>query len=374
MKVNMIVMLVLACAYLCFLPANVGAAELTLADYYSVDAFRERHPGQKQLMEKFEDIVRAAGSRVKLSQDKPVKIAFIYPGLQASDYWRRSVASFKGRMDEIGLKYELDEYFTRLTGDARAQEEQLRQALAKDPDYLVFTLYIGKHRRLVERLLTRGRPKVIMQNITTPLRAWEGNQPFLYVGFDHMVGTRMLADYYLQKTGTRGDYSVLYFSRGYISVMRGDSFVDYVEEHSERKLVDAYYTDSTRSSAKRAALEILNGRKVDFIYACSTDIALGGLDALQERGMVGDVLINGWGGGSAELDSIVKGALDVTVMRMNDDNGVAMAEAIRLDQEGRGSEVPTVYSGDFALVEKGIGKAQLDALIERAFRYSGVAN
>ena len=59
-------------------------------------------------------------------------------------------------------------------------------------------------------------------------------------------------------------------------------------------------------------------------------------------------------------------------MRINDDNGVAMAEAIRLDLEGRSGEVPQIYSGQFALVEKDITRQDLHRLKQSAFRYSGM--
>lgn len=65
------------------------------------------------------------------------------------------------------------------------------------------------------------------------------------------------------------------------------------------------------------------------------------------------------------------GEMDVTVMRMNDDNGVAMAEAIRLDLQGNVAMVPTIYSGSFSIVDQSIGNTKLDELKKnRAFRYS----
>ena len=109
---------------------------------------------------------------------------------------------------------------------------------------------------------------------------------------------------------------------------------------------------------------------MDFIYSCSTDIALGVIDAIETLGLQGKVQTNGWGGGSQELEEIAKGRLAVTVMRMNDDNGVAMAEAIALDQLGRSDDVPLVYSGEFALVTQAHDAAKIDALKNRAFRYS----
>ncbi|MGB1320617.1 MAG: ABC transporter substrate-binding protein, partial [Vibrio gallaecicus] len=67
--------------------------------------------------------------------------------------------------------------------------------------------------------------------------------------------------------------------------------------------------------------------------------------------------------------ALEKGELDVTVMRMNDDTGIAMAEGIKWDLEGY--TVPTVYSGDFAIVTKNDSPERVSRLKARAFRYSG---
>ena len=99
-------------------------------------------------------------------------------------------------------------------------------------------------------------------------------------------------------------------------------------------------------------------------------LPLGIIDAINELGLRAKIKTNGWGGGSAELDAIVAGDLDFTVMRMNDDNGIAMAEAIKLDLADRGTDVPTIYSGDFALVDQLTSQYKLKKLKKRAFRYS----
>ena len=59
-------------------------------------------------------------------------------------------------------------------------------------------------------------------------------------------------------------------------------------------------------------------------------------------------------------------------MRMNDDNGVAMAETIRLEILGRKDEVATIFSGEFGLVSKEVSMEELSFLKKKAFRYSGV--
>lgn len=342
------------------------------SDYLSFEEFVALYPQEEILSQNFKKLVKEKGKPIAAGVQKdPVRIAFIYPGKQVSDYWQRSVLSFTKRMDEIGVRYEINDYFSH-SWDIRIQEGQLRKALASDPDYLVYTLNVNRHKRLVERLISKGHPKIILQNITTPLKEWLGRQPFFYVGFDHADGTRLLAEHIASRLHRGGDYAVLFYSQGYVSEMRGETFIRLMSEKKHWQLKGSYYTDGRREKAEKAALDILHDPEIKLIYACSTDVAFGAIDALRQTNRLDSVMVNGWGGGSNELQAVLDGTLDLTVMRINDDNGVAMAEAIRLDLEGKTSQVPTVFSGEFVVVEKGISKEQLQALREQSFRYSGV--
>ncbi len=343
------------------------------SDYFSIEEYNENHPEQKNIGENFTKIVKADGFPIKPGiQKKTIKISFIDPGEQVSDYWQRNFSSFKARIDEIKLKYNLKKYSSKPAVDYRIQEKHIKSALDKNPDYLVFTLDIKKHKRIIERIIIKGTPKLILQNITTPLKSWEGKQPFFYVGFDHAKGSKLIADYLINKTGASGKYAMLYFSRGYVSEMRGDTFIEYLNKKSDLELVSSYFTDGNKSKSKRATHQIMNEYSdIKFIFSCSTDVALGAVDAFDEQSQYGNVIINGWGGGSSELEAIKNKTMDVTVMRMNDDQGVAMAEAIKLDIEGWENQVPKVFSGDFELIEKGITREKLETYKKRAFRYSG---
>ncbi len=293
-------------------------------------------------------------------QNQKIKIVMVYPGNQISDYWRKSKISFEKRMNELNINYELIDFFTKPAVQINKQSKHLLKALKENADYLIFTLDTKKHTKFIERIIAKNRTKLILQNITTPLKKWGEKQPFLYVGFDHFVGSKYLADYYISKTKGEGNYAVLYGSRGYVSLMRGKEIVRYISSKSNLKLIHEYYTDFNKEKAKKATEDLLEINKdIKFIYACSTDIALGVIEVLKQRNLLGKIEVNGWGGGNSELEAIEKGELDITVMRMNDDNGVAMAEAIKLDLENKSSLVPTIYSGDFAVLKKGIDKKEL---------------
>ena len=353
------------------LPSQTVLAEKFLKEYWLLDEFLDLQPEQKTLSNAFVRIVKGEGIPTTAKPSKPLKIVMVYPGLQASDYWRRSVSSFRARMQEIGLDFDLEDHFTKPGTGIRQQSLLIGKAMAGTPDYLVFTLDAVRHRGMIERMMAEGRTKVILQNITTPIRAFGNFQPFLYVGFDHGVGAKMLANRYKSEISKAGRYAIFYGPKGYVSTMRGGVFRQEMSERPEIELVASYYVNFDRARSYRAAMELLAEQdQLDFIYACSTDIALGIVDALKETGRLGSVMVNGWGGGESELQAIEADELDFTVMRMNDDNGVAMAEAIRLDVEKSTTDVPTVYSGEFQLVDKKISKEIMNELKKNAFRYS----
>lgn len=353
---------------LCLHQVSVVAAE----EYIRVNDYLALHPEQKTVMENFSRIVRNQAMPVQTKLKKTTRIALIYPGIQASDYWRRSVISFEHRLRQISLPYELKTFFSRPSVDTALQKQQLAEALKWQPDYLVFTLDSVAQSRMIERVLARGTPKVILQNITTPLLRWQTSRPFLYVGFDHAEGTQLLADRMLEQIDYQGKYLMLYFSTGYVSQMRGDTFVEEAIKHPRVEQAAAFYTMGNKDKAYRATLQTLQQHPdLKMIFANSTDIALGALQALKETKRL-DVLLNGWGGGDTELEALHNQGLDITVMRINDDNGIAMAEAIKLDQQNQTARVPHIFAGDIKLLTKGYSFADIDQLKQQAFRLSGL--
>ncbi|MDV7339213.1 substrate-binding domain-containing protein [Terasakiella sp. A23] len=359
----------------CFLAAlllwaQTSVAETDLSNYWSYSEFLDNAPAQREISQSFSERVRAMADVTGGVITKPVKIAVVYPGIQASDYWRRSVSSFEARLREQKTPYVIYPYFTKPAREIRLQEKMIAEALKEDPDYLIFTLDALRHENTIQKLVKQGRPKVIIQNSTRPIKKWQ-DQPFLYVGFDHAVGSEMLAEKFMKTFGKGTDYALFYGSRGLVSAARGDTFMNRVDAMHGSKVTASYYLDFDRERSRKAALHLIKRNKMPkFIYACSTDIALGVIDAAKEMNMLDKISVNGWGGGGDELEALSVGELDFTVMRMNDDNGVAMAEAIYLDQTGRRGEVPQIYSGDIVLVDKSNTKAEIEALRKRAFRYS----
>ncbi|MCG7490734.1 substrate-binding domain-containing protein [Vibrio sp. Of14-4] len=339
-----------------------------LNGYWQYEEYLEANPEQKGLSQELTEAVRNAPIPISTKQTTPLSISVVYPGQQVSDYWVRNIKSFEARLKELGVKYEIKQVFTRPNLDVRQQSLSLLEAVQNKADYLIFTLDTTRHRKFIENVLSSTDTKLVLQNITTPVRAWGDQKPFMYVGFDHVKGMRLLKNYYKENVPAGSRYSVLYFSEGYVSDARGDTFIEEMSHHDSYQLSSSFYTTATQESGYNAAIKAVEkDPEISFIYACSTDVALGAAQALKKLNR-NDILINGWGGGSAELEALSKGDLAVTAMRMNDDTGVALAEAIKWDIEGK--DVPDVYSGDFELVTRTDMQTKIDKLKQRAFRYS----
>lgn len=217
-------------------------------------------------------------------------------------------------------------------------------------------------------MLISTKTKVILQNITTPIKQWNKTQPLIYIGFDHKIGSLKLANYYKNKFKD-GRYAVMFHTQGYVSQMRGDTFISYLSDNSKLKLADSYYTNGDENRAYEATLDLLKTHKdLKFIYSCSTDVSIGISKALKSLGLENKILINGWGGGSLELKMIEDSKLEVTVMRINDDAGIVMAEVIKSILLK--NETPKIFSGQMILIDKNKSKDDIELLKKKSFRYS----
>ncbi|GAD79607.1 substrate-binding domain-containing protein [Vibrio ezurae] len=343
-------------------------ASSVLLDYWEYDVYLEKHPTQKVLTQEMFQRIYQAPVPLTIRQQKPVTIDIVYPGTQLSDYWWRNIKALELRLTELGVDYRLRKYSSRPNMDYRRETESLQAVLKNPPDYLIFTVDTSRHKKFAENILNSGgKTKLILINITTPIKHWKAQQPLLYVGFDHVVGTRLLAKQYQKLFPEEANFGLMYFSPGYISEARGDTFIKTMKTFGDYTLKSAYFTNANRESAYTATLSMMEKEQnLDFIYASSTDVALGVSQALEKLDRR-DVMVNGWGGGS-EIQAVQEGEIDFTVVRMTDDTGIAMAEAIKLDLQNE--PVPQVFSGDYEILTKDDDIEKVDALKRRAFRYS----
>ncbi len=366
-----------------WLLAFVFAAGMLAASHAQEGEFWEHYevPGFDEAMfDAFRDVISADAVPISVEVADPVTIALVFPSLDLSDAWARGHAGLVGRLDELGVPYQLDTFGTS-HDDHSLQLAHLETTMARGYDYVIVgPTEILVQMSIIEEMIEAGIG-VIVWNYSTPLQEWgearypEGGQPLAYVGFSHAEGAHILGEYFVERLRNEVDGTPKVAHLRGIPGITDDQRSGVAMQHFQDagfEIVHETYANWARDQGYAATLNIAGAYPdVDHIHIVSTAMAIGAVEALDEVGRAGEILLNGWGGGSEEQLHLLEGNLHATVMRMQDDWGVALAEIIKFDLEGRIDEVPLAVSGGMQLVDDTFTRADIDAILEYAFRYSG---
>lgn len=348
----------------------VGFSLAADRDYYYWDEVETAEE-----LEFIRDIVRNDAVPIAVDIEKAVRIALIFPAEDLSDSWLRGHIGMEERLKELKIPYEIITMGSK-HNDHTTQKTHLETALVEKYDYVIVgptEIYVQA--AAIEQLIAAPDIEVIVWNYTTPLIHWgksraEG-QPLAYVGFCHYGGAQVLGEYILD-TYDFENVAYIHGVPGATSIQRGHTVRDMLTAAGINNIYETY-CDWDREKAYEATKSILIAYpEVEHIHIISTAMAAGAAAAIEEMGMTGKVIINGWGGGSEEQDLLLAGQLHFTVLRNQDDWGVSLAEIIKLDLEGRRDAIPLVFNGEMTLVDRTFDRAAIDKILEYAFRYSGV--
>lgn len=354
--------------------AEEPAVEDEDSEVYTMLELHQRDPAEADRLQALRDIAAADAEQSTADLDGPVNIAFVYPSFDLSEGWSRGATAFLERLDEFGFEYNLQEFGSAID-DHTTQAAHVATILAGDWDYVLLgPTELDVQRTVIRDLIDDPGTEVIIWNYNTPIREWDDlGQPLSYVGFDHAEGGILLCEWMLEETAGEGEFATMRFTPGFLDDQRVGTFIDCITERGSMELVYEHFADGTREFAYEGTNAAIAAHpNLRHIHASNTATALGAMSALTERGLQDDIIVNGWGGGQDELDSIAEGGLKVTPMRMQDDFGVYPAEIIRMHLEGRADQIPLIASGEIVLVDYRMSQAEIDDLREYAFRYSGV--
>lgn len=303
---------------------------------------------------------------------EPVKIAVIYPSQDVSDFWLRSYLAMEARLKELGLPFEATQFASNM-GDFLLQSTYAEQVAEDDYEYVIFgPSEIFAQQDDIKKLMDAGK-KVIVLNYDTPIQEWGDDQPMLYTTFSHLFGALNICNWVVENLGTEGTYAMIRGIPGGIDDQRSGGFRDCLAENSNWTLAYEHYGDFQREGGFNGAQLITSGYpEVTLIHNANTAMAMGAISAVQAAGLGDRVFVTAWGGTGDELDALRRGELGATPMRMSDDVGVAMAEVIRADIEGRADEMPLVFLGRIDIVSGQSGPEVVDAFEREAFRYTGI--
>lgn len=340
-----------------------GAGEDGYWEYYDVATDAQ--------IDAYQAIVGAPAVPMENPPAEPVRIGFVYPSLDVSDFWLRNYIAMLARFDEMGLPYEAVQFASDIDEHV-VQATYAEQMLQEDFDYIVFgPTELRIQQDGIKALLDKPDTEVMVWNYTVVPQEWGSTQPLSFVAFSHLNGALNMCRYVLETLGSEGTLALIRGTPGSIDDQRSGGFADCVTTEGNWEVAYEHYGNFTREGGYTGAQQILQAfPEVTLIHNANTAMAMGSLSAVQEIGS--DVKITGWGGTGDELEAMRLGELWATPMRMADDIGVAAAEAVRADLEGRADEVPLVFLGRVTIATGTQGADEVDAMEAESFRYSGI--
>ena len=319
----------------------------------------------------FQANVGKPGEAMANPPSEPIKIAFIYPSQDVSDFWLRNYQAMMKRLEEMGIPAEDTQYASDV-GDHLIQATYTDQVEQEDFDYVVFgPTELRVQQDNIKRLIDKPDTEVIVWNFTVVPQAWGSSQPLAYLSFSHLAGALIMCDYVLEKLGAEGTMALVRGIPGAIDDQRSGGFKECVTSQSNWKVAYEHVGNFERERGYTGTQQILQAYpEVELIHNANTAMAMGSISAVQEVGS--DVKVTAWGGTGDELEALRHGELWATPMRMSDDVGVATAEVVRAHLEGRNDDIPLVSLGRITIVSGETGADVVDAMEREAFRYTGI--
>ncbi|UTV99410.1 substrate-binding domain-containing protein [Marinomonas rhizomae] len=344
--------------------SSVQTANIAL-DLMDSQEFYQLMPRQGSLAEQFTTIVNSPPNPMRISQTRAVRIALLLFGDMNSLENRSLLVTFRKRMRELNVDYRLDTYNDSF--DSEGDLTAYFKMADAQPDYIVMTKLGSVQRRFLERFLRSGNPKVILYDFASPLTHWRNHPPLMYIGFDQKKATIMLASYLERQLPEGIKISALVLPTGYLGHTRCDLFLDEMTKYN-RHIDRIRAVSDDINSAYEATQILLKNNPPDFIFSCSQNISEGVVSALQAEGVGSKIQTNAWGLSANGMAGLKSRKLKASVLFMKDDLSIAVAEAIKLDLEGR--NMPSLYVANSSLVPAELDSESLRLMVQQAHHYS----
>ena len=299
------------------------------------------------------------------AQAEKMRIAYLSPSFDISDAWERVFWSMQGRLEELGVDFEVQALAVASHVDHAGQLAQTESVIARGVDYVFFGPTEFEAAIPALRKLKQAGIPTVVYNFATPHED-ESARAMSYIAFAHYPGGVKSGEWAAEHLEGKGKVLILRGAPGVISDDRGGGFLSVVEQHPDIEVVMGPYTDFDRAKAYDAAQNMLAAHPdVNLIYGMSTAIGLGAAQVVRQMGKSEEIATMGFGGTGDEIVAMKEGWLTASVLRPIDDSGVAVADAFVA--HSKGEEVPLVWAGSFVMVDRWSDAAEI---VEYANRYS----
>lgn len=297
-----------------------------------------------------------------------VQIAYLSPSFDVSDAWERVFWSMRGRLDELGVDYEVQQLAVANATDHAGQLAQVESVIQAGVDYVFLGATEYESAIPALRQLKAANIPTIVYNFLEPHED-EQARAMQYIAYDHEQGGRIAGAWAAVALNGHGKIAILQGVPGVVSDQRMNGFLSVVENFPDIEVVVGVHTDFDRAKAYDATQNLLAAYDdLDLIYGVSTAVGLGAGQAIRQAGLSDSIMSMGFGGTGDEITAMSEGWMSASPLRCIDDSGVAVAESFYAAMNG--DEVQQVWSGPFIMIDS---ESDASSIVEHCNRYSRAA-
>jgi ribose transport system substrate-binding protein len=275
----------------------------------------------------------ASGGQEESGGDGTVTIAFSAPG--ADHGWLAAITENARAEAEEWDDVEL--VLTEGTNDSAAQQAQVEQLIAQDPDVLVILPHEGD--ALTPIALDAMQAGIPVVNVD---RAFSTAQAYrTWIGGDNYGIGVQAGNYFAEELGCQGNVVEIQGLAGIqVTEQRSQGFRDAIEQcDGGIEIVASQPADFLPDVGQDVMETILNANpQIDAVYTHDDDMAVGVVAAIENAGRADEMFLTGAGGSTAAMEAIQEGGLYRATFMYNPSMSASAVRLARLIALSEGME------------------------------------
>jgi ribose transport system substrate-binding protein len=240
------------------------------------------------------------------------------------------------------------------------QIDMLQTAIDRSPDALGFAALDSQAAApLMDQAASSDIPVIAFDS------GVDSDVPLATAATDNRAAAALAAENMVELIGGSGQVAMVVHDQTSVTgTERRDGFVEYIEQNApDVEIVDIQYGRGDHLESTNVATAIIQGNPdLDGIYGSNEGSAIGVVNAVQELGIAGDLVIVGFDSGQAQMDAIRDGVMAGAITQ----NPVGIGyETVKAAVEAlNGDELPeTIDTGFFWYDETNIDDDEIQAVL-----------
>ena len=163
------------------------------------------------------------------AEAETVEIAYLSPSFDISDAWERVYHAMRGRLDELGVDYEVQQLAVANATDHAGQLAQVESVIQRGVDYVFLGATEYESAIPALRKLKAADIPTVVYNFLEPHED-EQARAMRYIAFDHEEGGRLAGAWAALALNGKGKLAILQGVPGVVSDQRMNGFRSIVEK------------------------------------------------------------------------------------------------------------------------------------------------